>query len=294
MAKDNITMTADIQVTPRIIYLANTFGLNWQHLMDIMGVTAPIPKQPGTMLKSKTATVTLESGEVGEGEQIPNSKAEVTEKDYEEMKILKYQKEVTLEAINDHGYEAAVQMTDEEFLVELQNAVTDPFFKYINTGTLTAQYGTFQMALAMAKGSVINEFKKMHRTPTDIVAFVNVMDVYEYIGAKDIQEQRDFGFDYLKDFMGYRTVFLLSEEEVKRGRVIATPTGNLKNYYINPAHPDFSRAGLKFYTDGVTNLIGFNTRGNYDTMTSITNAIMGMKLFAEYLNAIAVVDMQGG
>lgn len=285
-------MTADIQVTPRIIYLANTFGRNWQHLMDIMGVTAPIKKQPGTVLKSKIATVTLENGDVGEGEQIPNSKATVTEQDYEEMKILKYQKEVSLEAINDHGYEAAVQMTDEEFLVQLQDAVTDPFFKYINTGTLKQNYGTFQMALAMAKGSVINEFKKMHRTPTDVVAFVNVMDVYEYIGAKDIQEQQNFGFDYLRNFMGYRTVFLMSEKEVKRGRVIATPTGNIKNYYIDPSHPDFAKAGLQFYTDGVTNLIGFNTRGDYGTMTSVTNAIMGMKLFAEYLNAIAVMDVQ--
>lgn len=289
MAANNLTMTADIQVSPRIIYLANTFGQNWQHLMDIMGVMAPIKKQPGAVLKSKVATVTLESGEVGEGEQVPNSKTEVKETTYDEMKILKYQKEVSLEAVNDHGYEDSVLLTDQEFLTELQNEVTDPFYKYLNTGTLTAQYDTFQMALAMAKGSVINEFKKMHRTPSEIVGFANIMDVYQYIGAAEIHEQRDFGLEYLRGFMGYRTLFLMSENEVKRGRVIATPTGNIKNYYVDPSHPDFDKAGLRFYTDGVTNLIGFNVHADYDHMTSVTSAIMGMKLFAEYMNAIAVI-----
>lgn len=293
MAANNLTMTADIQVSPRIIYLANTFGQNWQHLMDIMGVMAPIKKQPGAVLKSKVATVTLESGEVGEGEQVPNSKTEVKETTYDEMKILKYQKEVSLEAVNDHGYEDSVLLTDQEFLTELQNEVTDPFYKYLNTGTLTAQYDTFQMALAMAKGSVINEFKKMHRTPSEIVGFANIMDVYQYIGAAEIHEQRDFGLEYLRGFMGYRTLFLMSENEVKRGRVIATPTGNIKNYYVDPSHPDFDKAGLRFYTDGVTNLIGFNVHADYDHMTSVTSAIMGMKLFAEYMNAIAVIDVQG-
>lgn len=292
MAAENLTMTADIQVTPRVIYLANRFGLNWQHLLDIMGVMAPIRKQPGAILKSKTAVVTLEDGNVGEGEQVPNSKAEVKETPYDEMKILKYQKEVSLEAVNDHGYDDSIALTDEEFLVQLQNEVTDPFYKYLNTGTLTAQYDTFQMALAMAKGSVINEFKKMHRTPSEIVGFANIMDVYQYLGAAEIHEQRNFGLEYLRDFMGYRTLFLMSENEVKRGRVIATPTGNIKNYYVDPSHPDFDKAGLRFYTDGVTNLIGFNTRADYDHMTSITSAIMGMKLFAEYLNAIAVVDVK--
>lgn len=293
MARENLTKSADIQVSPRIIYLTHTFGRNWDHLRDIIGIMEPIKKQPGSILKSKNVTVTLQDGNVGEGEQIPLSKAQITESTYEEMQIQKYQKEVSIEAINEHGYDNAVTMTDAEFLVELQNAVTDPFFQYINAGTLTASFDTFQMSLAMAKGLVLNEFKKMHRTATDVVAFVNVLDVYEYIGTKDVQEQSEFGFNYLKNFMGYRTVFLMGESEVKRGRIIATPTDNVKLYYVDPSNSDFARADLKFYTDGETNLIGFNTRGNYDTLTSVTSAIMGMVLFAEYKNAIAVVDVAG-
>lgn len=293
-AKENLTMSADIQVTAREIDFVTRFARNWEHLRQILGIMRPVKKQPGAVLKSKTATVTLQSGDVGEGEEIPYSQAEVVETPYEEMKIQKYAKAVSIEAINEHGYDVAVALTDEAFLIELQNEVTDPFFQYINTGTLTGSYGTFQMSLAMAKGMVINEFKKMHRTATDVVAFVNVLDLYEYLGGAQITVQNQNGFQYIKDFMGYSTVFLMGETEIKRGRVIATPVENLVLYYLDPSNSDFSRAGLQFTTDGETNLIGFHVEGDYGTVVSVSTAIMGMTLFAEYKNAIAVVDVSGG
>ena len=292
-AKENLTTSADIQVTAREIDFVTRFSRNWEHLRQILGIMRPVKKQPGAVLKSKTATVTLESGDVGEGEEIPYSQAEVVETPYEEMTIKKYAKAVSIEAINEHGYDVAVALTDEAFLIELQNEVTDPFFQYINTGTLTGSYGTFQMALAMAKGMVINEFKKMHRTATDVVAFVNVLDLYEYLGGAQITVQNQNGFQYVKDFMGYSTVFLMGETEIQRGRVIATPVENLVLYYLDPSNSDFSRAGLQFTTDGETNLIGFHVEGDYGTVVSVSTAIMGMTLFAEYKNAIAVVDVSG-
>ena len=176
-AKENLTMNADIQVRAREIDFVTRFARNWDHLREILGIMRPIRKQPGAVLKSKTATVELQSGDVGEGEEIPYSKSAVKETPYEEMTIKKYAKAVSIEAINEHGYDAAVQMTDDAFLMELQNEITGPFFEYINTGTLTGSYDTFQMSLAMAKGMVINEFKKMHRTATDEVAFANLLDV---------------------------------------------------------------------------------------------------------------------
>lgn len=290
-AKDNLTMSADIQVAAREIDFVTRFARNWEHLRNILGIMRPIQKQPGAVLKSKIAKVDLQDGNIGEGEEIPYSKANVEERTYEEMKLEKFGKAVSIESINEHGYDAAVAMTDEAFLYELQNNVTDRFFRYLNTGEMTATYKTFQMALAMAKGLVVNEFKKMHRTATDVVGFVNVLDVYEYLGDANITIQSEFGFQYIKNFMGYGTVFLLSETEIKRGRVIAVPVENIVLYYINPSHIDFSRAGLVFTTDGETNLIGFHTEGNYSTVVSESLAIMGMTMFAEYLNAIAVVDV---
>lgn len=291
-AKENLIKTADIQVTAREIDFVSRFERNWEHLRDILGIMRPIKKQPGAVLKSKYAEGTLESGAVAEGEEIPYSKFTVKEKTYAEMDIEKYAKAVSIEAIKDHGYENAVQMTDDEFLFQLQTDVTKRFYDYLKTGTLTSSETTFQMALAMAKGRVENKFKQMHRNATGVVGFVNILDVYKYLGAADISIQNQFGFQYLKDFMGFNTIFLLSDSEIPQGKVIATPVENIVMYYIDPNDSDFVRAGLNYTTGGgETNLIGFHTQGNYNTAVSEAFAIMGLTLFAEYLDAIAVITV---
>lgn len=290
-AKANLIMTNDIQVTAREIDFVTRFERNWQHLRDILGIMRPIKKQPGAVLKSKYAEGTLQSGNVGEGEEIPYSKFTVKEKTYAEMTIEKYAKAVSIEAIKDHGYENAVQMTDDEFLFQLQTDVTSRFYDYLKTGTLTSTETTFQMALAMAKGRVENKFKQMHRNVTGVVGFVNILDVYEYLGAAEITIQNQFGFQYMKDFMGFNTIFLLSDSEIPRGQVIATPVENIVLYYVDPNESDFARAGLVYTVSGETNLIGFHTQGNYHTAVSEAFAVMGLTLFAEYIDAIAVITI---
>lgn len=290
-AKANLIMSNDIQVTAREIDFVTRFERNWQHLRDILGIMRPIKKQPGAVLKSKYAEGTLQSGNVGEGEEIPYSKFTVKEKNYAEMTIEKYAKAVSIEAIKDHGYENAVQMTDDEFLFQLQTDVTSRFYDYLKTGTLTSTETTFQMALAMAKGRVENKFKQMHRNVTGVVGFVNILDVYEYLGAAEITIQNQFGFQYMKDFMGFNTIFLLSDSEIPRGQVIATPVENIVLYYVDPNESDFARAGLVYTVSGETNLIGFHTQGNYHTAVSEAFAVMGLTLFAEYIDAIAVITV---
>lgn len=287
-AKTNLIMTNDIQVTAREIDFVTRFERNWEHLREILGIMRPIKKTPGAVLKSKYAEGTLQNGNIGEGEEIPYSKFVVKEKPYAEMTIEKYAKAVSIEAIKDHGYENAVQMTDDEFLFQLQTNVTERFYDYLKTGTLTFTETTFQMALAMAKGRVENKFKQMHRNVTGVVGFVNILDVYEYIGAAEISIQNQFGFQYMKDFMGFNTIFLLSDSEIPRGQIIATPVENIVLYYVDPNESDFARAGLVYTVSGETNLIGFHTQGNYHTAVSEAFAIMGLTLFAEYIDAIAV------
>ena len=290
-AKANLIMTKDIQVTAREIDFVTRFERNWEHLREILGIMRPIKKTPGAVLKSKYAEGTLQDGNVKEGEEIPYSKFTVKEKPYAEMSIEKYAKAVSIEAIKDHGYENAVQMTDDEFLFQLQNDVTSRFYDYLKTGTLTSTETTFQMALAMAKGRVENRFKQMHRNVTGVVGFVNILDVYEYLGAAEITIQNQFGFQYMKDFMGFNTIFLLSDSEIPRGQVIATPVENIVLYYVDPNESDFARAGLVYTVSGETNLIGFHTQGNYHTAVSEAFAVMGLTLFAEYIDAIAVITI---
>lgn len=287
-AKANLIMANDIQVKAREIDFVTRFERNWEHLREILGIMRPIKKTPGAVLKSKYAEGTLQNGNVGEGEEIPYSKFVVKEKPYAEMTIEKYAKAVSIEAIKDHGYENAVQMTDDEFLFQLQTNVTERFYNYLKTGTLSFTETTFQMALAMAKGRVENKFKQMHRNVTGVVGFVNILDVYEYIGAAGISIQNQFGFQYVKDFLGFNTIFLLSDSEIPRGTVIATPAENIVLYYVDPNESDFAKAGLVYTVSGETNLIGFHTQGNYHTAVSESFAIMGLTLFAEYIDAVAV------
>ena len=290
-AKDNLTKSSDIQSTARVIDFVTRFARNWEHLREILGIMRPIRKEPGAILKSKTASVTLQGGTVGEGEEIPYSKATVIETPYEEMTVEKYAKAVSIEAIKTYGYDVAVGMTDDAFLYELQDNVTRRFYAYLNTGKLASSETTWQRALAMSKGLVINKFKQIHRTVTNVVGFANVLDLYDYLGDANITVQTAFGFQYVQNFMGFSTVFLLSDEEIPRGRVIATPVENIVLYYVDPSTSDFARAGLVYTTDGETNLIGFHVEGNDHTAVSESFAIMGMTLFAEYLDGIAVIDV---
>lgn len=291
-AIDRLTKSANIGVTAREIDFVTRFANNWEALREILGIMRPIKKQPGAVLKSKKAVVTLQSGSVAEGDEIPFSQASVVESTYAEMGLEKYAKSVSAEAIKDHGYDVAVGMTDDQFLFELQSNVLSRFYTYLNTGELTNTQASFQQGMAYAKGLVVNKWKKMHKTASEVVAFVNVLDVYEYLGTASITIQSAFGFEYIKDFMGYNTVFLLSDDEIPRGTIIATPVENIVLYYVDPAMSDFSRAGLQYTTDGETNLIGFHTEGDYTRAVSNCYALMGLVLFSEYIDGIAVVTVE--
>lgn len=291
-AKENLTKSANIAVTARAIDFVTRFGLNWNSLGEILGIMRPIKKENGTELKSKKATITLQSGNVGEGEEIPYSLASVVEVPYAKIKLEKYAKAVSIEAVDEKGPEAAIQMTDEAFLNELQANILDRFYTFLQTGTLTSTETTFQMAVAMAIGKVKDKFKKMRRTSTNIVVFVNTLDAYKYLGAAELSVQTSFGIDYIQNFMGAQTVILSSE--IPEGKVIATPAENIVLYYVDPSNSGFEQLGLEYVVDGETNLIGFHADGDYRHAVGESYALMGMTLFAEYLDAIAVITISAG
>lgn len=291
-AKDNLTKAANINTTVREIDFVTRFGKNWDALRTIMGIMRPIRKTPGTKLVSSTASVTLQNS-VGEGEEIPYSLATVQPVAYGDITIEKYAKAVSIEAVAKYGAAVAVQKTDDAFLNELQNNVLTRFYTFLKTGLLTDIESTFQMALAMAKAKVLDKFQKMRRTVTEVVGFCNILDVYEYIGTANVTIQTQFGLNYIENFMGYRTLFLLSEPDITRGMVIATPRENIDLYYIDPSDSDFAQLGLNYRVQGETNLIGFHANGNYNTAVGESFALMGMTLWAEYLDGIVVVTVGG-
>lgn len=280
-------------ITAREIDFVTRFGGNWDALGNILGIMRPIRKAPGTQLVSYSASVTLESGNVPAGAVIPYSKATLEKVAHDDLKIEKYAKAVPIEDVDKYGAEIAIQKSDDAFLNELQSNVLTRFFTFLNTGSLTSTADTWQMALAMAKGNVLDKFNKMRKTVTNVVGFANVLDFYEYLGSAQIAVQTQFGLTYVQNFMGYSTLFLLSDPDIARGKVIALPVENIDLYYADPGDSEFARLGLNYTVQGETNLIGFHAQGNYATAVGETYALMGMVLWAEYLDGIAVVTVGG-
>ena len=276
-------------VTAREMDFVERFGDNWEALRNILGIMRPIRKAPGTSIVSYTADVTLESGAVEPGEVIPYSKATIIQAAKADLTIEKYAKAVPIEDVNKYGAEIAVEKSDDEFLNKLQNVVLTKFYTFLKTGTLTQTATTWQDALAKAQGEVLNKFATMQKDVTAVVGFANILDAYDYLGASDITIQTKFGLTYIKDFLGYSTLFLLPATQIDRGTVIATPVENINLYYIDPGDSEFARLGLNYTTQGETNLIGFHAQGNYSTAVGESYALMGMALWAEYLDGIAKV-----
>lgn len=288
-APDNMTMNANVAVTAREIDFVTRFAADWQALRDILGISRPIEKEPGTVLRVKRASVTLANAP-GEGEATPYSQAGVVEEAIGEITLERFKKGVTLEAIVDKGYDNAVAATDDAFRSELLGLILERFYTFANSGELTNTQSTYQSALAMAKGYVVDKWKTMHKRATEIVGFANALDVYEYLGNANITIQNRFGFEYVEDFLGYRVLFLCGSSEIARGKVIATPIDNIVDYFVNPANAQFQRAGFNYRTDGETNLIGFYVDPNYDHGATDAFALLGLTLLAEYIDGIAVVS----
>lgn len=290
-AKNNVTTTAQFTTSAREVDFVTRFADNWEALQTILGIMRPIRKAPGTKLVSYKASVdgTLQGGTtVAEGDEIPFTKMKVDPVSYADIEVAKYAKSVTLESVAKYGADVAVEKTDDAFLVALQNKVLADFYAFLLTGTLSISETTWQRALAMAKGRVLDKFAGMDKDVTEVVGFANILDAYSYLGDKDITIQTVFGISYVENFLGYRTLFLLPEKYIAQGKVVALPVENIDLYYVDPSDSDFARLGLEYTVKGETNLIGVHVEGDYSRATGDMFAIMGMKLWAEYLDGIAV------
>lgn len=288
-----VTMTTDFTVEARRNDFVTSFAQNWNALREIMGVTRPIKKQPGTVLKSYKASLVLEDGNVAEGTEIPLSKATVEEVAHADLTIRKYGRAITIEDVDKYGEEVSIELIDEAFRNELLGEIMGEFYDFALTGSLNPEGATdFRMGVALAIGAVKDKFKKMRKDASRVVVWVNTLDAYTYLGAADLTTQTAFGMEYVKGFMGAETLILSSE--IPAGKILATPVNNIVDYYADPSNSAFARMGLRYTVDSDAPMLGFAIEGDYSTATGINWAIMGHKLWAEYLDAIAVVDVAPG
>ena len=290
-AVTNTNTTSNIAsggIVAREIDFVSRFNKNWESLRQILGIMRPIRKTPGTRLTSVEATMALAES-VGEGEEINLSKVSYKVTKYADLKVEKFKTSTTLEAVEKYGAVIAVEKSDDAFLDELQTNIMTDFYDFALTGTLTGVESNFQMAVSMAIGRVKDKWKKMHKGAGEAIVFVNTLDYYRYVGNAPITTQESEGIEYVKNFLGANTIIITSD--IPEGKVVATIQDNIDLYYIDPGDSDFAKLGLEYTVAGETNLVGFHAEANYDRAVGNAYALMGMKLWAEYHDGIAVIDI---
>lgn len=286
MAETNLIKKNDL-ARVREIEFVEMFGYSIKKLMEALGVTRKIAKQAGTVLKSYKATGTLESGDVGEGETIPLSHYKTVAVPYKEIKLKKWRKATSAEAITDRGYDQAVEMTTDEMLKDVQKGIRKDFFDFLATGTGAVSGKDFQSVLAQAWGNLQVLFEDDN---ISAVYFLNPLDVADYLASANITLQSAFGMTYIENFLGLGTVLLNSS--VPKGKIYATAKDNIVMYYLPVNGADLQEV-FTFTTDA-TGYIGIHEEANYENMTASDTVVNGIELFAERIDGVVVGSIDNG
>lgn len=291
-AKANTVLSTATNLTAvRAVDFTSRFSRGIKILTDIFPNLRMIERKPGEQLYSRKAVVTLNTTPVGEGEEIPYNKVEFTNVAVGQIDFDKQSVGISLESISKSGYDATVQAADDDMLFKMENNIAKRLIDFMKTGTLTSTYETvdFQSAVAEAIGQVSNKWEDMNLGYSEIVGFCNTLDLFRALGASQISTQREFGLEYIKDYLGFSKLFYSSK--IPTGTVIATPAENIIMDYINVADSDFAKAGFQFVTDGERNLIGVAIDPVMNKLVSEMVMISGVGLRAEYLDGIAKINI---
>lgn len=280
MADTKLITAADL-ARVREVDFVERFGESVKKLIEALGITRKIPKQAGTVLKTYKATGTLENGAVAEGETIPLSKYKTEAIPYGEIKLNKWRKATTAEAIIERSFDQAVSMTTDRMLKDVQKKIRKDFFAFLATGTGTASGVGLQGALAQVWGQLQILFED---DDVQAVYFVNQLDIADYLATAEITTQTAFGFTYIENFLGLGTVILNSS--VPRGKVYGTAVDNLVLYYIPVNGADLQEAFS--FTADETGYVGIHEQSDYTNLTAFDTVVNGMTLFAERLDGIVV------
>lgn len=284
-AETNTIMQADL-ARVRVADFNLQFTGNLSKLTEALGITRKIAVQEGASLKMLKVTGTLESGNVAEGELIPLSHYETEEVAVGEVKLNKWRKGTTAEAILKGGYDQAVGATTDKMVKDIQKTIRGDLFTFMGKGTGTASGANLQAALANGWGKLAVLFED---DAVETVYFLNPMDVSDYLGTAQVEMQTLFGMNYIKNFLGLGDVFLNSN--VPEGKYYATAKENIVLYYVNVGAGDIKTAfGL---TTDETGYIGINEYPDKDTARVIDLVLSGVTFFPERQDGIVVGTIAG-
>lgn len=287
MAVENNTITTNETARARMIDFVMQFTGSINKLMEALGVTRKIAVQEGAALKVIKVTGTLESGAVAEGELIPLSKYETEEVAVGEMKLNKWRKATTAEAIAKGGYEVAVGATTDKMVRDVQKTIRTDLFAFMANGTGAANGNGLQAALANAWGKLQVLWED---DAVETVYFLNPMDVADYLGTAQVTMQTAFGMNYIENFLGLGTVFL--NGSVPQGKFYATAKENIVTYFINANAGDIKNA-FQLVADE-TGYVGIREYVDGDHARVVDMVMSGVTFFPERIDGIVVGTIAGG
>ncbi len=285
-AETNTIMAADLARVREVDFVTQ-FNGSLLKLIEALGVTRKIAVQEGAVLKMLKVTGDLESGSVAEGELIPLSKYETEDVIVGEVKLNKWRKATTAEAILKGGYDQAVGATTDKMVKDIQKTIRNDLFTFMATGSATASGNTLQAALANGWGKLSVLFED---DAVQSVFFLNPMDVADYLGTAQVTMQTAFGMNYIENFLGLGTVFLNSS--VPAGKFYATAVENIVTYFVNMSAGDISAAfGL---TTDETGYVGIHEYPDGDHARVLDLVMSGVTFFPERQDGIVVGTIVGG
>ena len=281
-AENNMIMSEDLSKV-RIQDFNLQFTGSMQKIMAALGVTRKQAMASGTTLKVLKVKGTLGDGEVDEGEVIPLSHYETEYVDIGQVKLKKWRKGTTAEAIQEKGEDQAIGETTDKMLKDIQKSIRDKFFTVLETtdGTTSATGVGLQAALANGWGKLQVLWED---DAVDTVYFVNPLDVSDYLGTAQVTLQQAFGMSYIENFLGLGTVFLTSK--VDQGYYYATAKENIIMFFIDMNSSDVARKfGL---TADETGYIGIKEAPEDKTATIIDLIMSGVGFTPERIDGVVV------
>ncbi|PTJ88167.1 capsid protein [Staphylococcus hyicus] len=275
------------------IDFANRLGNNMNKLFEALGLTNKIRANVGSALKQYAFDI-VESekpnGDVAEGDIIPLTKVERKQVGITELKFRKYRKSTSMEAIQAHGYDLAINRTDAELERYVQKKFRGDFFAMMqaaldnpqrtNKEVLTAE--NLQGALAKGRANLSVTLDD-EITP---IAFVNPNDTADHLAKGLINSDGAlFGMNLLSNYVGAKVVEF---SEVPKGEIWLTTAENLNLFYADP-RGEINRA-FNFATDA-TGYVGVLHDIQADRLTSDTVFASAVTMFPEIVDAVVKVKI---
>lgn len=283
-AETNLIKAAALKRAREIDFVKKFSDFNVAKLMEALGTTRKIAKNAGEQMYVYEITGELaNNGEVPEGEIIPLSAYAQTKTPVGEIKLLKWRKATSAEAIDKSGYDTAVSQTDAKAITDVQKGVRTRFFTFLGSinDTTTVTGTSLQPVLAKAWAQLQVLFEN---DAIEAVHFINPLDIGDYLATASITVQNAFGMKYIEDFLGLGRVILTSA--VTQGTIYSTAQDNLILYFMSMGG-DVARA-FSLTTDS-TGLIGINSGYANNERAQIESLIMsGIDLMVEYAAGVVV------